>query len=28
VAGAMTGLIDLEALFAKAMADVESAGGA
>jgi len=28
VAGAMTGLIDLEALFAKAMADVEGAGGA
>jgi NAD(P)-dependent dehydrogenase (short-subunit alcohol dehydrogenase family) len=28
VAGAMTGLIDLEALFAKAMADVEATGGA
>jgi NAD(P)-dependent dehydrogenase (short-subunit alcohol dehydrogenase family) len=28
VAGTMTGLIDLEALFAQAMADIEAAGGA
>jgi hypothetical protein len=28
VAGTMTGLIDLEALFARAMADIEGAGGA